>query len=115
MIIQTSDLKAALEELFKQTSNSTTVSIGTVDYYPSINFKLVKKAVYFFFKEPGLEDQVKIKESWDMIKGALSSILLRFIDNCYKYDGDKNPEVKGLTIDGYESVWLADPIRAYTG
>jgi GIY-YIG catalytic domain len=47
------------------------------------------------------------------VKFGMSSTLLTFIDKYYEYDGDKDPEEKGLTIGGYESAWLADLVGAY--
>jgi hypothetical protein len=107
-IIQASDLKAKLETLDIKERNSTVVSIDAVNFYPSIRFKLVKKAVYFFSKNLSEEDQMKIEECLDMIKFGMSSTLLTIVDKYYEYDGDKDPEEKGPTIGGYESAWLAD-------
>jgi hypothetical protein len=39
--------------------------------------------------------------------------LLTFVDKYYEYNGDKDPDEKGLTIGGYESAWLADLVGAY--
>jgi hypothetical protein len=77
-----------------------------VVYYPSIKFKLVKKAVHFFSENLKEEDQIMNEECLDMIKFGMSSTQ-------YEYDGDKDPEEKGLTIGGYESAWLADLVGAY--
>jgi GIY-YIG catalytic domain len=112
-IIQASDLKSKLENLGITCNNSTIVSIDAVDYYPSIKFKLVKKAVHFFSENLQEDDQIKIEECLDMIKFGMSSTLLTFVDKYYEYDGDKNPEEKGLTIGGYESAWLADLVGAF--
>ena len=49
-IIQASDLKETLEKLNIKNSEITLVSIDAKDYYPSVRFKLVKKAVNFFSK-----------------------------------------------------------------
>jgi hypothetical protein len=43
----------------------------------------------------------------------MSSTLITYIDKYYEYDGDLDPEEKGLTIGGYESAWLADLVGAY--
>ena len=43
----------------------------------------------------------------------MQSTLLTFVDKYYEYDGDRDPEEKGLTIGGYESAWLADLVGAY--
>jgi tRNA uridine 5-carbamoylmethylation protein Kti12 len=47
-IIQASGLKKTLESLQITSTKSTIVSIDAVDFYPSIRFKLVKKAVHYF-------------------------------------------------------------------
>jgi hypothetical protein len=113
MIIQASDLKQKLENMDIKCDNSTIISINAVDYYPSIKFKLVKKAVYFFSKDLNDEDQMKIEDCLDMIKFGMSSTLLTFVDKYFEYDGDSEPDEKGLTIGGYESAWLADLVGAF--
>jgi len=35
------------------------------------------------------------------------------VDKYYEYNGDRDPEERGLTIGGYESAWLADLVGAY--
>jgi GIY-YIG catalytic domain len=112
-IIQASDLKQKLENMDIRYDNSTIISIDAVDYYPSIKFKLVKKAVYFFSKDLNDEDQMKIEDCLDMIKFGMSSTLLTFVDKYFEYDGDSEPDEKGLTIGGYESAWLADLVGAF--
>ena len=47
------------------------------------------------------------------LSGIMSSTLLTFMDEYYEYDGDLDPEEKGLTIGGYESAWLADLVGAF--
>ena len=112
-IIQAADLKKTLEKLTITNLNSTIVSIDAVDYYPSVRFKLVKKAIHFFSDKLSEEDKTKIEECLDMIKFGMGSTLITFIDKYYEYDGDKDLEEKGLTIGGYESAWLADLAGAY--
>jgi len=48
-----------------------------------------------------------------MIKFGMGNMLLTFVDKHYQYSGDENVEERGLTIDGYESAWLADLVVAY--
>ena len=43
----------------------------------------------------------------------MKSTYLMFQDSYYEYDGDQDPEDRGLTIGGYESAWLSDVVGAY--
>jgi len=112
-IIQASDLKENLENQGITCNNSTIVSIDAEDFYPSVRLKLVRKAVYHFSKDLSEEDQITIEHCLDLIKFGIQSTLLTFVDKHYEYDGDRDPEEKGLTIGGYESAWLADLVGAY--
>jgi hypothetical protein len=42
----------------------------------------------------------------------MENTLLTFQDQYSIYDGDQSLDEKGLTIGGYESVWLADLVAA---
>ena len=48
-----------------------------------------------------------------MIGFGMKNTLVCFIDKYYEYGGDMDGEQRGLTIGGYESVWLADLVAAY--
>jgi hypothetical protein len=48
-----------------------------------------------------------------MISFGMKLTLFTFQDVYYEYDGDADPDDRGLTIDGYESAWLADLVGAY--
>jgi hypothetical protein len=56
---------------------------------------------------------MKVEQCLDIIRFGMSSTLLSFVDKYYEYDGDKDPDEKGLAIGGYESAWLADLVGAY--
>ena len=112
-IIQASDLKEKIETMDITNSNSTIISIDAEAFYPSVKLKLVRKAVHYFTTELPEEDQIKIDDCLEMVKFGMNSTLLTFIDKYYEYDGDQDPEDKGLTIGGYESAWLADLVGAY--
>mgnify|MGYP001787478984 FL=1 len=112
-IIQASNLKEQLETLGITCNNSTIVSIDAENFYPSVRLKLVRKAVYYFSRNLPEEDQINIEHCLDLIKFGMQHTLITFIDKYYEYDGDKNPEEKGLTIGGYESAWLADLVGSY--
>ena len=47
-IVQASDLKETLEKLNISNKDTTIVSIDAKEFYPSVRFKLVKKAVNYF-------------------------------------------------------------------
>jgi hypothetical protein len=47
-IIQASELKEKLESLNLRVDSCTIVSIDAIDYYPSIHFRLVRKAVEYY-------------------------------------------------------------------
>jgi hypothetical protein len=42
----------------------------------------------------------------------MANTLLQFSQKYFEYDGDKAVLVKGLTIRGYESAWLANLVAA---
>jgi hypothetical protein len=42
----------------------------------------------------------------------MGNTLIKFEDKYFEYDGDRNVNDKGLTIDGYELAWLADLVAA---
>jgi len=57
--------------------------------------KQLRKAVYYFSKHLSEEDEINIEHCMDLIKFGMQSTLLAFVDKCYEYDGDKDPEEKG--------------------
>ena len=79
-IIQASDLKEKIEKMGITSENSTIVSIDAKEFYPSIKFKLVKKAVNYFAKNLPKEVQDKIEQCLEMVKFGMSSTLLTFVD-----------------------------------
>ncbi len=112
-IIQASDLKTKLETLAITPANSTIISIDAQDYYPSVRFKLVKKAVTYFTRHLPKTVRHDINTCLRLIKFGMQSTYLQFQDDYYEYDGDQPPEDRGLTIGGYESAFLSDVAGAY--
>jgi hypothetical protein len=113
-IIQASDLKETLEKLQLMATNCTIVSsIDAQDYYPSVHFKLVRKALRYYSQHLSLDLQDIIDECLGMISFGMNSTLFTFQGRYYEYDGDGDEDDRGLTIDGYESAWLADLVGAY--
>lgn len=55
-----------------------------------------------------------ITDCLELIKFGMSNTLLTFQNEYYKCRGDKiDTNKRGLTIGGYESIWLADLAAAY--
>jgi len=97
-ITQASNLKENLENQGITCSNSMRASIDAENFYPSVRFKLVRKAVYHFSKELSEEDQINFKDCLDLIKFGMQSTLLTFVDKYYEYNGDSDPEEKGSPL-----------------
>jgi hypothetical protein len=112
-IIQASDLKEKLEKLHLSTHNCTIISIDADNNYPSVQFKLVRKAVHYYSQH--LDNDVKetIDACSSMICFGMKSTLFTFQDKYYEYDGEEDTDNQGLTIGGYKSAWLADLVGAY--
>jgi hypothetical protein len=113
MITQASDLKAKLERLNIHPNTSTIISIDAQDYYPSVRFKLVQKAITYFTRHLPKQVRHDISKCMQLIRFGMKSTYLMFQDSYYEYDGDQNPDDRGLTIGGYESAWLSDIVGAY--
>ena len=111
-IIQASDLKTKLETLNISPAN-TIISLDAKDFYPSVHFNLVRKAVQYFSKDLEQNEKETIAICLDMIQFGMKSTYIMFQDQYYEYDGDQDPEDRGLTIGGFESAWLADLAGAY--
>ena len=70
-------------------------------------------AVMYFAQFLSLEDKEKIETCLEMAKFGMGNTLLTFIDKYYEYGGEEDVEERGLMIEGYELVWLADLIASY--
>ena len=112
-IIQASDLKQKLETYNLQRENCTIISLDAVDFYPSIRYKLVVKAVHHYSKGLPESDKDTIKECLHMIQFGMAHNIISFRGSYYECDGDKPAPERGLTIGGYESAWLADLVGSY--
>jgi hypothetical protein len=62
--------------------------------------------IEFFSRLLGEKQKAKIKACLKMIAFGMGNTLLIFIDKYYEYDGEH--KIKGVTMGGYESAWLAD-------
>jgi hypothetical protein len=75
--------------------------------------RLIETAVLHYSEKCDYDDRETINTCLEFIKFGMSNTLLSFQDKYYIYDGDLNPEEKGLSIGGYESAWLADLAMSY--
>ena len=112
--MQVSELKGILETLRIKRSQSIIFSMDAIAMYPSIKFRMIRKAVNYFARDLSREMQGTIQTCLDMIKFGMANTLLKFQDMYYKYGGNETDVAdKGLTIGGYESAWLADLVAAF--
>jgi hypothetical protein len=89
--------------------------------YPSIKFGVIEEAIWYFASqedENGTKlinhvDREYLSTAIECIKFGMSNTLLDFDGKYYEYDGGKDVDIKGLTIGGYESAFLADLVMAY--
>ena len=114
LIEQAYHLKHQLDTLNLTTSNCTIMSLAACAYYPSIRFKLVKKAIEFFAQDLMEEDRRIIEKALTMVQKGMNSTYLEYEGKCYLCDGEESPEDKALTIGGYESAWLSDVVGSHT-
>ena len=68
IILQASDLKTKLEAMNLNRGSCTLASIDAVDYYPSVRFMLIRKAVHYYSKDLPESLQETIDHCLDMIK-----------------------------------------------
>lgn len=112
-IIQASHLKEQLESLNINKQQDTIFSLDIEAMYPSVKFKVVKRAVEYYAQELASNDKEVITDCLKMIGFGMNNTLISFQDKYYEYDGGRNLNNKGLTIGGYESAWLADLVAAF--
>ena len=108
-----SDLKEELETLRIRKKEVTISKLDIVAIYPSIQFLIVKKAVEHFSTDLPREEEKKIRRCLKLIQFGMSNTLITFVNKYYEYGGDTEGNKQGLTIGGFEPVWLADLIAAY--
>ena len=112
-IIQASDLKSKLESLRLTPTNATIASIDAEAMHPSIKYSLIEKAVYYYAIGFDYETMNNIQACLEIIQIRMMNTILTFVNKYYLYDGNCPTEMKGLTIGGYESAWLADLAMSY--
>ena len=92
LIQQSSYLKEHLEGLQLKADSCTIISIDAKDYYPSVRFKLVKKAIEFFTKDLPAKEKTTVELGLRLIKQGMNSTFVTFKDKYYRYDGNQYNE-----------------------
>ena len=99
-IFQASDLKERLEEKKLVREEVTIASVDAINMYPSIKLSSIKKAVRFFARTLTTETKKTINICLELIRFVMSSTLICFDGDYYKYHG-REKEEQGLAIGGY--------------
>ena len=90
----------------------TIASVDVINMYPSIKLATIKKAVRFFARKLTSEVKRTMNLCLDLIQFGMSSTLISFKGEYYKYHGGEKEE-QGLAIVKYESAFLADLVASY--
>ena len=112
-IVQSSHLKIKLDELNLKRDNCAIASLDIIKMYPSIQNKLIRKAVAYYSRNLSEADKELIDAALEMQEFSMRNTLLMFRDNYYEYGTADNAAEKVLTIGGYDSAWLADLVGSY--
>lgn len=115
-IVNARHLKDTLEPLNLKRESSTIFSLDIVDFYPSITFKLVKKAIQHYVDPLDLPDTDKniVDVSLEFIQYGMENQFFQFGPYYYKYGNHlDNGFGSALAIGAFESAWLADLVASY--
>ena len=99
-IVKASDLKEKLEEMGLNKEEVAIASMDAINMYSSIKLATIKKAVRFFARKLTSETKKTINLCLDIIQFGISSALISFDEEYYKYHGGEREE-QGLAIGGY--------------
>ena len=111
-IKQASSLKIDLERLDIIKDTNSLASLDIVDFYPSISYKMIEKAVWYFGKNLMESEKVKVATGLNLLKTGMSHQILQFQGKYYEYKG-ANADDPGLTIGGFESAFSSDIVVAF--
>ena len=84
-IVQASDLKERLEELRLKREEVTIASEDAINMYASIKLVTIRKAVRYFTRKLTRETKKTINLCLDLIHFGMSSTLISFDSEYYKY------------------------------
>ena len=84
-IVQASDLRERLEDLKIKRDKVTTVSVDSINMYPSLKLSTIRKAVRFFARKLTAATKKTINLCLELIRFGMSSTLISFNGECYEY------------------------------
>ena len=90
----------------------TIASVDAITMYPSIKLSTIRNVVRFFARKITAETKKTINLCLELIRFGMSSTLISFDAEYYKYHSGEREE-QGLAIGGYESEFLADLVASY--
>ena len=106
-IVQASSLKEKLEMMNVNKNVNSIASIDIVNFYPSVSYQMIEKAVWHFAKKIKGIERERLKTGLKLLKTGMSKQIVQFDGTYYKYKGN-DPNDPGLTIGGYESAFGSD-------
>ena len=112
VIQQASTLKKDLIDLNLDADNNYIASIDIVDFYPSVSYKMIEKAVWHYASDLPESEKARIATGLSLLKAGMSYQILSFQDKYYEYQGADATD-PGLTIGGYESAFCSDLVVAF--
>eukprot|EP00957_Ditylum_brightwellii_P129690 9893096-Ditylum_brightwellii.AAC.1 len=94
------------------------MSLDTVNMYPSIRVKLIRKALNHYAKNLPAEARETIDLCMDIVPFGMKSTLIQFKGHYFIYQGAaKGKEISDedimLAIGTYKSAFLADIVASY--
>eukprot|EP00957_Ditylum_brightwellii_P203853 15336547-Ditylum_brightwellii.AAC.1 len=87
MIIQASNLKLKFKDLKLTADKVTLVSSDIDNMYPSIQVKLIRKALDHYTSKLPISARKVAQECMEIVKFGIKSMLICFRDRYYKYNG----------------------------
>jgi hypothetical protein len=107
------ELKKHFENNNLQKDDCTIVSLDIKDMYPQCKFRAVKAAVHYYALQLDRNQRERTKKCLDILKFSMGNMIVSFLDKYYKYGVDPDPDRRGLTIEGFESAFLANLEASY--
>ena len=105
-------MKADLERLSVSQDNNSITLLDIVDFYPSVSFCMIEKAIWFFASILPKSEKWNLNASLILLKLGISHQILQFSRKYYEYKG-VNADDLGLTISGYELAFYSNLVVAY--
>ena len=104
-------MKNDLEKLNLSYDNNSIASLDIVDFYPSVSYRMIEKAVWHFATNLQESEKRRLAIGLEFLKAGMSNQILQFNGTYYKYKGADNND-PGLTIGGFGSAYCSDLVVA---